>query len=118
MHYAIILNCPVIRACHLEPCPFMTSDSFLNAFRRFVARRGQPQLLRSDNGENFLGDRREWQQSFNDSIKNARENLSESIDMRWKLNSPFAPHFGGVWERIVQTRTILIILGSRKLTLM
>ena len=38
-HYAIIFNCLVTRACHLESCPFMTSDSFLNAFRRFVARR-------------------------------------------------------------------------------
>ena len=118
-HYAIIFNCLVTRACHLESCPFMTSDSFLNAFRRFVARRGQPQLLRSDNGSNFVGARRELQQSLNDSIKNVRENFPESIEMRWDLNPPFAPHFGGVWERMIQTakRTLLIILGSKKLTL-
>ena len=118
-HYAIIFNCLVTRACHLESCPFMTSDSFLNAFRRFIARRGQPQLLRSDNGSNFVGARRELQQSLNDSIKNVRENLPESIEMRWDLNPPFAPHFGGVWERMIHTakRTLLIILGSKKLTL-
>ena len=28
-HYTINLNCLVTRACHLESCPFMTSDSFL-----------------------------------------------------------------------------------------
>ena len=118
-HYAIIFNCLATRACHLESCPFMTSDSFLNAFRRFVARRGQPQLLRSDNGSNFVGARRELQQSLNDSIKNVRENRPESIEMRRDLNPPFAPHFGGVWERMIQTakRTLLIILGSKKLTL-
>ena len=38
-HYAIIFNCLVTPACNLVSCPFMTSDSFLNAFRRFVARR-------------------------------------------------------------------------------
>ena len=118
-HYAIIFNCLATRACHLESCPFMTSDSFLNAFRRFVARRGQPQLLRSDNGSNFVGARRELQQSLNDSIKNVRENLPESIEMRWDLNPQFAPHFGGVWEGMIQTaeRTLLITLGSKKLTL-
>ena len=97
----------------------MTSDSFLNTFRQFVARRGQPQLLRSDNGGNFVGALRELQQSLNYSIKNVRENIPESMEIRWDLNPPFAPHFGGVWERMIQTakRTLLIILGSKKLTL-
>ena len=118
-HYAIIFNCLVTRACHLGSCPFMTSDSFLNAFRRFVARRGQPQLLRSDSGSNFVCARSELQQSLNDSIKNVRGNLPESIELRWDFNPPFAPHFSGVWERMIQTakRTLLIILGSKKLTL-
>ena len=118
-HYAIIFNCLLTRAYHLESCPFMTSDSFLNGFRRFVPRRGQPQLLRSDSGSNFVGGRRELQQSLNDSIKNVRENSPESMEMRWDLIPPFAPHFGGVSERMIQTakRTLLIILGSKKLTL-
>ena len=38
--------------------------------------------------------------------------------MEWHLNPPFAPHFGA-WERLIQTtkKTLLPILGSRKLTL-
>ena len=67
----------------------------------------------------FVGTRHELQQSLNDSIKNVRENLPEFIEMRWDLHPPFAPLFGGVWKRMIQTakRTLLIILGSRKLTL-
>ena len=37
-HYGIIFNCLVSCACHLESCSSMTTDSFLNAFRRFIAR--------------------------------------------------------------------------------
>ena len=47
------------------------------------------------------------------------ENLPESIEMRWNLSPPFALHFGGVWERMIQTAkmTLLTILGSKKLIL-
>ena len=52
-HYSLIFSCLVTRGCRLEPCPALTTDSFIDAFRRFIARRGQPQYIRSDNGKNF-----------------------------------------------------------------
>ena len=118
-HYGIIFSCLVTRACHLEACPSLTSDSFLNAFRRFLARRGQPRLLRSDNGTNFIGARRSLQDSLNERIRDSKEKISQAADIQWDFNPPSAPHFGGAWERMIQTakRTLLIILGSQKLTL-
>ena len=118
-HYGIIFNCLVTRACHSEPCPSLTTDSFLNAFRRFLARRGQPRLLRSENGTNFIGARRSLQDSLNEGIRYSKDKIPQAADIQWDFNPPLAPHFGGAWERMIQTakRTLLIILGSQKLTL-
>ena len=118
-HHGIIFNCLVTRACHLEACSSLKSDNFLNAFRRFLARRGQPRLSRSDNGTNFIGARRSLQDSLNEGIRYSKEKISQAADIHWDFNPPSAPHFGGAWERMIQTakRTLLIILGSQKLTL-
>ena len=118
-HYSLIFTCLVTRACHLEPCPALTTDSFINAFRRFIARRGQPQYIRSDNGKNFVGARRELREALNAGIRTALKTPPLAPEMEWHLNPPFAPHFGGAWECLFQTakKTLLLILGSRKLTL-
>ena len=40
---------------HLEAVPDLTTNSFLACLRRFVARRGEPEVLWSDHGTNFIG---------------------------------------------------------------
>ena len=43
------------RVIHLEVLPDLTTDSFINALRRFFARRGTSTHLYTDNGTNFTG---------------------------------------------------------------
>ena len=118
-HYGINFNCFVSRVCHLESWSCMTTDSFLNVFRRFIARRRHPRLLRSDNGKNFVRARRELQACLNDGIAAVQNKIPHAEEVCWEFNPPSAPHFGGPWERMIQTakRTLLIILCSQKLTL-
>ena len=54
------------RAIHLETATSLTTDSFLNAYRRFVCRRGPIQQLRSDQGTNFVGAKNELQAALNE----------------------------------------------------
>lgn len=53
-----------VRAVHIEVAHSLDTSSFMNALRRFIARRGQPEIIRSDNGTNFVSAERE----INDAI--------------------------------------------------
>ena len=60
----------------------MSTDSFLNAHRRFVCRRGPVRLLRSDRGSNFIGAKGEQAAALAsmDQDKVQRELLKDNCD--------------------------------------
>jgi len=55
--------CLVIRAVHIEVVISMDTESFINALRRFIARRGRLEEIRSDNGGNFVKGERELREA-------------------------------------------------------
>lgn len=66
------------------------SDGFMSGFRRFVARRGRPRIVYSDNGTNFTGTNNilkalNWE-------KIVRETSVHRI--QWKFNPPAAAWWG------------------------
>jgi hypothetical protein len=89
--YGCLFCCFSTRAIHLELLDSLDCDSFVNAFRRFTARRGQPQEVFSDNGTNFIAGSK------------IIAKKAESSCIRWHFNPPTASHFGGVWERLIRT---------------
>lgn len=50
--YGCLFTCLASRAVHIEIAHSLDMDSFI---RRFIARRGRPEVIRSDNGANFQG---------------------------------------------------------------
>ena len=97
--YEVLFTCMASRAIHLETATSLTTDSFLNAYRRFVCRRGPVQQLRSDQGTNFVGAKNELEAALlemnHDTIQ--RELLKDSCDwFTWKMNVPHSSHTGGV----------------------
>lgn len=53
--YISLFVCMSTKALHLEHVSDMSTKTFLNALRRFIARRGKPNKIYSDNGKRFIG---------------------------------------------------------------
>ena len=111
--YGVLFTCLCSRAIHLEVSNTLSTDSFINAYRRFIGRRGPVRQLRSDQGTNFVGAMNELQQALSElnHEKIREELLKSSCDwVKFKMNVPHASHVGGVWER--QIRTVRSVLAS------
>ena len=68
--YGVILTCLAIRAVHIEVAASLSTDSFMCALRRFIARRGEVRMIRSDNGSNFVGANRELKREVDHLLDN------------------------------------------------
>ena len=111
--YGVLFTCLASRAIHLETANALDTDSFLNALRRVVCRRGAIRQIRSDQGTNFVGARRGLREALaeldQDKITSAL--LKKGCDwITFKMNPPHASHRGGVWER--QIRSVRSVLSS------
>lgn len=116
--YIAVFVCLVTRALHLEMVSELTTEAFIAAFRRFVARRGKCQTMMSDNGTNFVGARRELK-SLEDTLQSQYlGNQLAKEGTHWKLIPPSAPHFGGIWEAGVKSvkHHLRRVLGTSTLT--
>ncbi|XP_065089401.1 uncharacterized protein LOC135710680 [Ochlerotatus camptorhynchus] len=100
--WVALFVCQTVRAIHLEVASSLSSESCKMAVRRFIARRGAPQQIFSDQGTNFHGARKELKQE----IAGINQKLADTFtncNTQWILNPPAAPHMGGSWERLVRS---------------
>jgi len=115
-HYGCLFSCLTMRATHIEVTESLETDSFVNALRRFISRRGMPKLIRSDNGTNLTGGEREIREAINDWNQQKIEGFLQQKNVEWKFNPPGASHMGGVWERVIRSvRKILRVLLREQL---
>lgn len=103
--YILVIVCLTTSAVHLEVVGDLKTDSFLQALRRFIARRGKPLEIHSDNAKTFEGADNELkamkellQESEDDIVRFASEN-----SINWVFIPPYAPNFGGKWESVVKS---------------
>ena len=87
--YILLLTCASNRAIYLELVPHMSIQGFLRGFKRFIARRGVPDLVISDNFKTFK------------SSEVKMFMLLQGVNQRLIL--PASPWWGGFYESLVRT---------------
>ena len=75
--------CATTPAIHMETVLSLSLEDFLLAFRRFVARRGEPHQIISDNASTFQA-------------------AAKLLQIRWDFIPPYSPWMGGFYERLVR----------------
>ena len=94
--HAVLFTCLSCRAVHIEVANSLTTDSFINAYRRFVCIRGKVDRLRSDCRTNFIGAERALRFEL-DAIDDEKVKSQLRKDScEYIFNAPSASHAGGV----------------------
>ena len=101
--WCCLFTCLTTRAVHIEVVLSLEAETCLTAITRFIAGRGKPATILSDNGTNFVGAAKEMKDCINAWNQSDIETSLAQKDIKWKFNPPGAPHFGGIWERLVQS---------------
>lgn len=102
--YIAVFVCLTTRAIHLEVVSDQTTDRFIQAFKRFISRRGIPAKMYSDNAGNFTGAAKEIQISLDQALAQTDSSINALLQakrIKWSFIPARAPHFGG-WESSVK----------------
>ena len=85
--YIVLFTCSASRAVMLDLVEDNASKNFINSIKKFIARRGCPKNIVSDNGKVFT----------------SQENQSFWVKqgITWKFNVDDAPWWRSCWDRLV-----------------
>ena len=99
--WGFLFTCLTTRAVHLETVPSLDTSSCVMGIERFIARRGTPSTIWSDNGTNFVGAEKELLARIKCWNDMAPTIFAHKV-VAWSFNPPGAPRNGGSWERIIR----------------
>ncbi|KAH8339646.1 hypothetical protein KR067_006442 [Drosophila pandora] len=79
----------------------LDTSSCIMCLSNFMALRGTPKEIFSENGTNF----RATEKAVREELKKIEhDKITIKFDgIKWRFNPPGAPHMGGAWERLVRT---------------
>lgn len=120
--YLCLFVCLSTKALHLELASDLSTQKFVDAFKRFISRRGQVSIVYCDNGTNFVGAKSYLEEvyrfintsAYNNALR--EELLKNRINL--KFNPPYGQHMAGLMEAGVKSAKKLIfkIIGTQILT--
>ena len=100
----VIYTCTSTRAIILDVFHNYHSSTFINCFKRLIAKLGCSSTVISDNGKT--------------SISEDTQTFVSNHFINWKFNVKKAPWLGGMWERLVSCvkKYIKKVVGTRTIT--
>ena len=119
--YIALLVCFTTKAVHIELVSSLSTPSCVSALIRFIARRGKPACIYSDNATNFIGARNEMI-ALREILGNDKKNPAASFIIQqgvdWVTIPLRAPHFGGLWEAGIKSckNHLRKVVGTQALT--
>ena len=92
--YVCLFTCAVTRAVHLEIVTDLSTETFLQAFRRFSSHESLPRTMILDNASTYLAAAYELKELFTSLL------LSDTLSkkgVQWQFIPKHAPWYGGFW---------------------
>ena len=118
--YIVVFICFSTKAVHLEAVTGYDSKKFLNAFKRFIARRGLCTDVYFDCGTPLVGADSELISIFSKYSTDFKKIINDLSDLKvtWHFNPPASPNFGGLWEAAIKSFKFHLkrVLGENSLT--
>ena len=97
--YVVFFVCMATKFIYLQFVYNLTSEAFIAALKRFIARRGLIDHLYSDNGSNYVGANRELKAFFkSQEFLGQVHNCAADTQFQWHFIPPNSPHFGELWK--------------------
>lgn len=97
-----LFTCGTVRAIHLEIAESLSTQDFIHCLRRFIATRGTPEVIISDNAKQFrlagAVVERMWMKTLADIDV---QSYVANHGISWKFIVQKAPWMGGFYERLV-----------------
>jgi len=117
--WVCVFSCLITRCLHLELVLDSSTEEFLNCFRLFVARRGLPHKIISDNFSSFKKADRELRLLFSKINWNKVNAHFVSKQIDWEFIHPHSPWLNGIAESAVKSTKLVLkkVIGQAKLTL-
>ncbi|GBN18015.1 hypothetical protein AVEN_157137-1 [Araneus ventricosus] len=102
-NYIVLFTCGVTRAVHLEMVDNLTTETFLLALRRFIARRGLCSEIRSDNARTFKKAELELKRLCTIINHPIMKDFYASHKIQWRFIVEKAAWWGGFYERLIRS---------------
>ena len=98
----------------------LSVDDLLICFSKFTNLSQRPPVIYRDNGTNLRAGEHELKEAVDEWIKKQEDIqvYAAHNEIEWHFSPPHGSHFGGVWERFVQSskREMRVVLGNRLVT--